>query len=148
MTQKSKTSKSLADYTEFLKSMEPLVIALSETTVKGDRNKYLQAPSHAITMNWRSRSVKSAPGRFDVFADLTLNVSKPKSQAHFLELTVTYYLHIHCLKNFPSEYVDRFCNSEVRLIVWPYFREYVTNVCGRMHIPPVFLPLATLGTGK
>jgi preprotein translocase subunit SecB len=146
MTRKAKPSKLLTDYAQFLTSLEPSVIALRESTVKGDRDKYLEAQNHAITIGWKSRSVTLGPEHFDVFADLNLTVSKPKSHGDFLELSATYYLHIHCRKRFPPEYVDRFCNSEIRLIVWPYFREYVTNVCGRMHIPPVFLPLATLGT--
>jgi preprotein translocase subunit SecB len=148
MTRKSKASLKVADYTEFLKSLKLSVIALSDATVKGDRDKYLQAPNHVISMGWKSRPVASGQDHFDVLADLTVSVSKPKSQAHFLELAVTYQLHIHCAKKFPAEYLDRFCDSEVRLMVWPYFREYVTSTCGRMHIPPVFLPLATLGSRK
>jgi preprotein translocase subunit SecB len=146
MTRRSKAPQKLADYTEFLKSLDLSVIALSEATVKGDREGYLEAPNHVISMRWMGKSVKSGPSHFDVLADLTVSVSKPKSKVHFLDLAVTYRLHIHCAKAFPPEYVDRFCNSEVRLMVWPYFREYVTSICGRMHIPPVFLPLATMGS--
>jgi preprotein translocase subunit SecB len=146
MKRKNRSSQKPADYTEFLKSLELSVIALDKANVKGDRDKYLEASNHFISMGWKSKPVKSGPDHFDVIADLTVTVSKPKSAENFLELTVTFRLHVHCAKTFPSEYVDRFCDSEVRLLVWPYFREYVTSICGRMHIPPVFLPLATLGS--
>ena len=33
-------------------------------------------------------------------------------------------------KDFPNEYGARFCNVEVRLMLWPYFREFVTGMCG------------------
>jgi preprotein translocase subunit SecB len=145
MTRKSKTSKPLADYREFLTSLNLSLIALTEANVKGDRDKYLNEPNHDISMAWKGKAIASGRGHFDVLADLMVTVSKPKSKACFLELTVTYKLHIHCAKEFPPEYLRRFCDSEVRLMVWPYFREYVTSTCGRMHIPPVFLPLATLG---
>lgn len=145
MTHKGKVSKRISDYTDFLRSLELSTIALSEAAIKGDREKYLHEPNHSISMGWTSKPIISGRQHFDVVAELMVNVSKPKSQSHFLELKAKYLLHIHCAKEFPPEYVNRFCDSEVRLMVWPYFREYVTSTCGRMHIPPVFLPLATLG---
>lgn len=139
---KEKTAQELVGYTEFLQSMELSLIALTETTLKVDRDKYFDEKNHAISMEWGCKPLKSGRDNFDVRAELTVKVSRPKAQAPFLELEAAYTLHVHCAKDFPAELVERFCNAEVRLMVWPYFREYVTSMCGRMHIPPVFLPLA------
>jgi hypothetical protein len=65
-----------------------------------------------------------------------------KSKVHIVSIAATYDLHFHA-KVKPKPLVDKFCNSDLRLIVWPYFREYVTDVSARMYIPPVILPLAT-----
>jgi Preprotein translocase subunit SecB len=141
-TTAKKTSRELADYTEFLKSLDLSGIALAESKVTGDRTKYLDVPDHEISMGWRCKPFAVGKSRFDVRADLTVAVSKPKSDIHFFDLTASYVLHIHAGVAFPYEHVERFCSSEVRLIIWPYFREYVASVCSRMHIPPVILPLA------
>jgi hypothetical protein len=142
MTRRNKDSQDLAAYTEFLKSLELSLIGLTETSAKVDRDKYLSEENHAISMAWAGEPLASGRHHFDVRAELTVKVSKPKSQTHFLELKVAYLLHVHCVKDFPAEYVARFCNAELRLMIWPYFREYLTSMCGRMHIPPAFLPLA------
>lgn len=139
---KEKNAQKLSGYTEFLKSMELSLIALTDTNAKVDRDKYLDEQNHAISMEWSSKPLKSGRDHFDVRAELKVKVSKPKVKTPFLELEAAYTLHVHCAKGFPAELVERFCNAEVRLMVWPYFREYVTSMCGRMHIPPVFLPLA------
>jgi len=144
-TQRKKQAvESIAGYTDFIKSLNLSVIALTESNVKVDRDAYLNEENHAISIGWKAKPVVPA-GRdyFDVIAELTVKVAKPKSQTAFLELKATYALHVHCMKDFPKEYGARFCNVEVRLMLWPYFREFVTGMCGRMHIPPVFLPLAT-----
>jgi preprotein translocase subunit SecB len=143
LTRKKKDSQELAGYTEFLQSLELLLIGLSETSAKVDRDRYLGEENHSISIWWAGKPLKRGRNHFDVRAELTVKVSKPKSRAAFLELKTAYLLHIHCMKDCPAGYVDRFCNVEVRLMIWPYFREYVTSMCGRMHIPPVFLPLAT-----
>jgi preprotein translocase subunit SecB len=142
MTRREKDPQDLVGYTGFLKSLELSLIGLTETSVKVDRDEYLNEENHAISMAWGSKPLKSGREYFDVRVELTVKVSKPKAQKHFLELKVAYLLHVHCIKDFPAEHVDRFCNAEVRLMIWPYFREYVTSMCGRIHIPPVFLPLA------
>ena len=142
MTRKKKDTQTPAGYTEFLQSLDLSLIGLSETSVKVDRNKYLDEENHSISIWWGGKPLKCGRNHFDVRAELTVKVSKPKAQTPFLELKAAYLLHIHCMKDCPAEYVDRFCNSEVKLMIWPYFREYVTSMCGRIHIPPVFLPLA------
>jgi preprotein translocase subunit SecB len=140
---KNKAGQNLAGYTDFIKSLNLSVIALSESSAKVDRGKYLNEENHAISIGWKSRPATSGDDYFDVLAELTVKVSKPKSQVHFLEIKASYLLHVHCMKDFPKEHVARFCDVEMRLMIWPYFREFVTGMCGRMHIPPVFLPLAT-----
>lgn len=43
---------------------------------------------------------------------------------------------------FPKEYAQRFTSSEARLIVWPYFREFISSMSLRMGLPPLVMPLA------
>ncbi|HEY7097557.1 MAG TPA: protein-export chaperone SecB [Terriglobales bacterium] len=142
MTRKKKGSQELPGYTEFLQSLELSLIGLTQSNAKVDRARYLSEENHSISISWGGKALESGLDHFDVRAELTVKVSKPKTQTYFLELKAVFLLHIHCMKDSPAEYVDRFCNAEVRLMMWPYFREYVTSMCGRMHIPPVFLPLA------
>jgi preprotein translocase subunit SecB len=78
---------------------------------------------------------------FDVRAKLEVTVTGRKTKAHLVEIVASFDVHFHS-EELPKQLVERFCNSEARLIVWPYFREYVSDVSSRMYIPPVILPLS------
>lgn len=43
--------------------------------------------------------------------------------------------------NLEREAVEEFAKVNAGYNVWPYWREYVQNMCGRMHLPIAILPL-------
>ncbi len=59
-----------------------------------------------------------------------------------MQLATTFDLHFHA-EGITKALVDTFSNAEFRFIVWPYFREYVSDVSSRMYIPPIIIPLST-----
>src|SRR5579863_7082571 len=93
-----KNSQELEGYTEFLQSLELSLIGLSETSAKVDRDRYLEEENHSISIRWGGKPLKTGGNHFDVRAELTVKVSKPKAQTPFLELKAAYILHIHCMK--------------------------------------------------
>jgi preprotein translocase subunit SecB len=80
-------------------------------------------------------------GFFDVRSTLTLAITKAGDERPLVRFLATYDLHFHG-KDISKKNVDKFVASEVRLIIWPYFRELVNNASGRMHIPPIILPIS------
>jgi preprotein translocase subunit SecB len=81
---------------------------------------------------------------FDVSARFRLTVEDKAKALTALAIECEFAGHFHCgASELPHEFADRFTQSELRVILWPYFREFVNDITGRMSIPPVLIPLAT-----
>ena len=131
-----------ANYTRFLESIVPFGIAVVDSRFRLDRDQYFEAESKRLSAAWKCTPIEVGEEYFEADAELSVNLTAPKRKKPLVEIRATFRMHIHAAKPINEEYVDRFANAEVRILVWPYFREYVTSVCGRMHIPPIVLPLS------
>jgi preprotein translocase subunit SecB len=130
-----------ADYTRFLKSIEPLGIAIVGSEFRVDRSRVFGNKTKHVSIAWGCKPIKIAEDYFEADAELTVKISERTAAKPVAEIRATFRMHLHAMKPINKDFVERFTDSEVRILVWPYFREYVTNVCGRMQIPPISLPL-------
>jgi preprotein translocase subunit SecB len=128
-------------YTSFLRSLGIFSISLTDSTFHGDRVRYFDDPKRELDVEWKTGIDQLWESGFDVRASVTIRVSGPKSKASSFLLTAVYVLHIHAPAPVNPQHVKRFAGSEVRLIIWPYVREYAMSVFGRMHVPPTILPV-------
>jgi hypothetical protein len=129
------------NYSKFLSELELFSIALIRSTCRVNRKEYLHVDDTNVSFKLSSKSLQVHDSSFDVCSTLRLKVTSEKSGDLQLWITATFEMHIHGAAPLAPEFIERFCDSEVRLIVWPYFREYVGNMSTRMHIPPFILPL-------
>jgi hypothetical protein len=127
-------------YMSFLGSIELIWIAMVETSFSGDRDEYFENEEHRRTLRWSCKPIDVGERYFELRSDFTLKLSPPKSGKCFFDLNVGYLLHLHGAGQFDKADVERFANFEARVVAWPYIREYVTSICGRMHVPPIVLP--------
>ena len=134
------------EYKNFLQSLDLSWIALVKSQFASDRKEYLKSSVQNLSLKWGCEPLSVKSGYFELSADLDLRVISAKPSKMLLELSATYHLHLHASSPIHKRFIDRFADSEVRLVLWPYYREYISNVCGRLHVPPVFLPL--LGKGE
>jgi preprotein translocase subunit SecB len=131
-------------YESFIASIQLYMIGLAEASCSIDRDEYWgTAEEKSISYKLTSKASSVEDDSFDARSTLTLTLSGDKSKKQFVKISVSFDLHFHADLT-KKEYVDQFCKSEIRLIVWPYFREYVSNTIGRMHIPPVILPISNV----
>jgi hypothetical protein len=66
-----------------------------------------------------------------------------KESSPVLRLTCSFEAHLHSGVHLDKRFADQFVESELRLIAWPYFRQFVFDTTARMMIPPVIVPFAT-----
>ncbi|MFZ0137842.1 MAG: hypothetical protein WAK89_12325 [Candidatus Sulfotelmatobacter sp.] len=139
-----KTRKNRAkspDYPSFLRSLDLFSISLTDSSFHGDRDEYFEHSKHELSVEWNTKVAAQWKESFDVRVDVKIGISAPTAKGDFFALTASYLLHVHAPAPLDDEHVKRFADSEVRLIVWPYAREYATSVFGRMHVPPAILPV-------
>jgi preprotein translocase subunit SecB len=98
-------------------------------------------PGRLISTEYKLAVVDS--GYFDATGKFSLAVAESQKATPALVIEGTYEAHFHCKAPSQKEMVDRFVASELRIIMWPYFRELVFDLCGKMSIPPITIPLVT-----
>jgi preprotein translocase subunit SecB len=145
MTPRKSKHVGVASYTDFLSSLEPIWISLVGTNFTGDRERYFEFREHQLSVSWDVEQAECRKDFFEVRVKAAVRVSPPKSDKSFFDLTATYHLHVHASSPLNKDHVKRFAEGELRLLLWPYLREYVSSVSGRMHVPSVLLPVTGYG---
>lgn len=136
----SKNINTRDDYKHFLRSLEVVGIALVESKFQIDRRKYFDDADEKIGVEFECDIINTKSSSFDVIAKMTLKSRSEKKEGS-LTLHASYALHFHTTSNVVKSFVQRFAESEARLVAWPYFREFVTSMCGRAQVPPITLPM-------
>lgn len=83
---------------------------------------------------------------FNASAKLSLTMedkANPASPAVLVECT--YIAHFHCDGcEITKDLAERFTKSELRIVVWPYFRQFVNDATSRMAIQPIVIPFSAV----
>ena len=144
-TQASK-SADLA-YELFLKSVKPVGLGMIQSSSKLNRGVYVRVRNQknggASTILTEYRLLAAGAGYFDATGKFSLVVAQKPDSHPALRIECTFETHFHCKAPAEKDLAKRFVASELRLVLWPYFREFVFDLCGKMSIPPITIPLTT-----
>ncbi len=143
----SRTESHATSYEEFFRSLSLLGLAVAEAQYRVDRGAYFEKEDQQQTIKFSAEQSDLGKKHFDVSATLKLTSGGEKDET-VLSIAVTYLMHLHTKEPILEEHVKRFTSKEVRLIIWPYLREFVTSACAKMYIPPIFLPLPGEDAGE
>jgi preprotein translocase subunit SecB len=142
VTDKKEAAK-VDDYQAFISSLELYMIGLAESSCEINRKDYwAKEEGKNVSFKLTSKPNSVDQKHFDARSTIALTMTGEKSKATVVKINAAFDLHFHA-KPINKGLVDKFCESDIRLIVWPYFREYVTSTISRMHIPPILLPLSS-----
>jgi preprotein translocase subunit SecB len=139
------TKRESTDYASFLRGIKLIGLGLAECSATIDRAAYFDSGKKN---NTRTISAEYKLGQlekefFDVTARFTLTVEDKMKPPKALAVECIFDAHFHCSTSDVSrERAERFTQSELRLILWPYFREFVSDISGKMAIPPLLIPLS------
>jgi len=133
-------------YSSFLKSIKLIGLGLENCSASLNRDLYSRLlsrknTSRTITSEYELTEVHDT--HFDVSARLTVHVEDKDKTTRSLSIQCAFAAHFHCARlDTGKDYAERFTQSELRLIMWPYFREFVSDVSSKMAIPPLLIPLS------
>jgi hypothetical protein len=140
------------NYEEFLRGIQLRLLSLRECSANVDRNAYWHVveDQHPTAPQLSAQYVVGTVEKqsFTLVAELGLLVQKPRAPRSAksngaLSVRATYDTRFDCKKRVTAEHVERFAREDVRLLIWPYFRELVSNLTARMWVPPILIPLAS-----
>jgi preprotein translocase subunit SecB len=129
-------------YADFVRSLELFAIALTSSRSRLNRDEYYKAKEPDLTVAVALKPKRLSKDYFDLEAEAKVKLTRKRSDRIF-DLSVTYDLHFHGKPPIDAKLVRRFAESDAHLILWPYLREYVSDVSARMYIRRIFLPVAT-----
>jgi hypothetical protein len=129
-------------YTEFLRGLELNQVAVVQSSFWIRRDDYFEEEDTTNTAQATYKPLTIGERFFDIQATLRLRVYSPKTRRTLIRFRVMYEMHFHAKPPIERRLVELFSRSDIRVLIWPFFREYVTNATARMHIPPVILPLS------
>lgn len=137
---------SITKYRQFLERVQPRAVALDGCTVKLDRPAYARMlgkesdarPVSAIRVKYELGEVED--DYFDVTGELTLETG-PDQAAPALTIQCAFTMHFHGSQPSERALAEQFAQQEARLVIWPYFREFVSSLTGKMGISHITLPL-------
>lgn len=147
--QKNANTSNNGRYEKFIGGLNLIGLGLKSSNARLERQRYAQLrqgkkePNRRIQTDYRL--VDSGNGFFDCEADFHLILEHPSTKDSVLLVECTFEAHFHTDVKAHEQFARRFASSEFRLVVWPYFRQFVTDVTARMGIPPVTVPLSSQG---
>ena len=139
-------------YEVFLRNLGSVTLGLVNCAGSIDREFYWdlrnkkrrQDEARILSANYKLDRVGA--NFFDVSADFRVTVQDRKIEKVALSIECKFEAHIHGEEPISREHADRFTQSELRVVLWPYFRQFVSDTTVRMSVPPLFVPIA-LGKG-
>ena len=133
-------------YEEFLRSLKLIALGLTTSSTKFDRYAYAQIldeKNEVRSISAEYELERAQDDFFDAVAKFRITVSNKKTGLAALSIECTMDAHFHGKKKLEAGLAKRFIASELRLVVWPYFRQFVTDITSRMAIRPIVIPLST-----
>jgi len=132
-------------YEAFLQTVRPIALGLVECVSKLDRATYAGfqgAKDDSVRiLSSEYELTELGKGCFDAAGTFTLAVAQTAKSEPALKVQCKFEAHFHCKAPLEKKLAERFVASELRLVLWPYFRELVSNITAKMAIQPITIPL-------
>jgi hypothetical protein len=147
MLQKKKKTLTTSNrsYEEFLRSLDLAAFGLNSTSSRLDRGLYMRlrrSPEQGMRkIIARYELSRFNDEFFDVLSQFSLTVEDKKTKQMALIIECSFGSHFHGKNPLDEQFAKRFADREHRFVVWPFIRQLVFDLTGRMAIPPVTIPL-------
>jgi hypothetical protein len=151
------SAKSKKSQTETLseKGLEDQVqlfgMGIESCACKLDRPNYLRmrkrrGDSELRLISAETKLEDSGEFYFDGSVAYTLLVRDKRHGVDPLIIECTFQAHFHGPKVIVKKDADRFLQTYFKVVSWPYFRQFVSDMTARMAIAPLVLPLLPNGS--
>jgi preprotein translocase subunit SecB len=148
-TKKSLPVNRNQQYALFLKGIQLCGFGMQDSRTTQDRGAYVAL----LSKNRLTRRISTeyhlmevTKDSFNASAKLSLSMedkANPASRAVLVECT--YIAHFHCDGcEITKDLAERFTKSELRIVVWPYFRQFVNDATSRMAIQTIVIPFSAI----
>jgi len=141
----STSSLSTREYGRFLRNLDVVAVGLEQVSAKLDR------PGLARLRSKKNNGIRKIAAlyrvdafegdHFDLTATFKFFYTNRETKETPLVIVCDFRSHFHGEKPLSERFVQQFAGAEFRLIVWPYFRQFIFDTTARMAIAPITIPL-------
>ncbi len=132
-------------YMAFLRSLRFKGIGLEESSTKLDRGSLAEATAqkHQLSAILDANYDVALHDKENLIVVCAFHLAQAKTESDppLVEIKVTFSALFECSPNTPEELPKKFAEREARLVFWPYLRYFVSDMCSRMAINTILLPL-------
>jgi hypothetical protein len=134
------------DYLKFLSSLRLIGLRLKSSSTSIDRKLFFELleaekpdkPLRSLSEMYETTNVGKdcfdAEGRYHVTIADGTKVA--------LKIECVFAVHMHAPPPVDSQMAQRFSKSDLRFVLLPFARQFVSGITSQMEIPPIVLPLA------
>lgn len=101
-------------------------------------------PNAQADFDIKERLSYSVNENLDIYYAYTLEIFDEETKMIILKIKakyhIVYILHEPSIK-ISKSFMDIFRQMTVGMLLWPYFRQLVSDITSRMHLPPLTLPM-------
>lgn len=134
-------------YEQVLKNITPIIIGLMSSSSRFDQVEYGQARlsksgtlKNSISASYKLEHFEKA--FFESRAKFKYTMENEEHGIAPVTIECVFYGDFQSKSPLTKELAELFTTSEFRVIVWPYFRQFVQDMTARMSIPPAVVPFS------
>jgi len=134
------------DYREFISQVRLVALSIERGAFNVDRERFfneLEGEKGKYLISAAYKVAKVGKDFFDTLSSFDVSTDAAPGREPSLRIVCSVSAHFHCPGRVDPQSCERFANSEMKLIVWPFFRQFAFDATSRMSIPPVAIPLST-----
>jgi hypothetical protein len=128
-------------YEAFVQNLEVFTIGLVSCECKIDRKAFFDIKQRIQSFSHEYELTKHGADYFDATGRFSVGVTDAKDSPPVLTVQCSFQAHIHGKGPISKQHAERFANSELKLVMVPFARQFVANISNQMAVPPVILPL-------
>lgn len=137
------------DYLLFLSSLRLVGLGLKSSSTSINRTLFfelLEAEQPNKPLRSLSEAYKATNVGKDFFdAEGLYSISIADGEKVALRIECAFSVHMHAPSPVDAEMAERFSKSDLRFVLLPFARQFVSSISSQMEIPPLVLPLAAAG---
>jgi hypothetical protein len=133
------------EYETFLRDLNLFDIHTVRSSTEVSRRRYFEVRGRKRgalnTLMARYELSDVGEGYFDTTSTFRLTARAARTEKALLTIECTLVGHFHTHGKVARDLAQRFAESDLELIIFPYFRQFVFDTTARMSIPPITVPL-------
>lgn len=129
------------EYKRILDKIELSEIVVGHCKVIAKRGKLKGEIRIDLTANSKLVKDKRSHNVANIFHRYELRLKPEKAKTHAVSISIEYILSFSNAEGVTEEFFEIYRENSLVLNTWPYFREFVANMCYRIGIPLLTIPL-------